>query len=535
MAIALAGSALFVGVASASISPKLTLTQTGTGFTTQAGANPTSLGFNISFNATSGDSAKDFTLELPPGLLASAAIDNGACLKSTALTTACQIGTAELDGALAENMYLVQPPASGDFAGVAIGQAGGAALATAAVSIRPVSSPLGSGLNLTVSNLPASPPLDTLAATFTDVRLPDSCPSTPANVTLVADSQQDPTTKTATAPLQVTGCASLAGSYAPAYALTVQKDPSDAGVAVTTSISETATEETSKVVQLDIPSNIQPNLTTAASEICSNANLSACTAVGTATAVSPLLPGNVPGTVYLTGSLLSPQLTLDFPQINLELNGAVSLSTESVTFDNVPDIPLTALVVTLSGGSHAVFETGCSPASATATATFTDQNGDKTVTDHAPFTITGCQAPPPPPKKVVGKPRVIGRALLAIASGHPRLFLRLVAGKNAPKISSVTIHLAKGMRFLKARLRKGVTVAGAKIKAKRLFRGGLVIVLRKPVGRLVIRVKGGTIAVTRFLRLRAKHHRIKVLRITLLVRNAKHKPTRLTVAFKHPR
>jgi len=50
------------------------------------------------------------------------------------------------------------------------------------------------------------------------------------------------------------------------------------------------------------------------------------------------------------------------------------IATNSVDFTHVPDVPLTALAVYLLGGSNSLFTTTCSPASATASATFTDAN-----------------------------------------------------------------------------------------------------------------------------------------------------------------
>ena len=90
------------------------------------------LGIDVSFSPSSGDSPKDLTVVLPPGLLANSAIDGGACLSSTstAPVAACQIGDRHRDRlrglgscrspGSSVTLDLVAPPKPGDLAGVAI-------------------------------------------------------------------------------------------------------------------------------------------------------------------------------------------------------------------------------------------------------------------------------------------------------------------------------------------------------------------------------------------------------------------------------
>ena len=54
--------------------------------------------------------------------------------------------------------------------------------------------------------------------TLSGVRMPASCPATPANVMVTADSYSDPTPHTTSAPLQVTGCSAL--PFTPAFHVT---------------------------------------------------------------------------------------------------------------------------------------------------------------------------------------------------------------------------------------------------------------------------------------------------------------------------
>jgi hypothetical protein len=519
--------------ASASISPGLSLNQA----TTQAGTNPTSLGLDLSFNPSSGDAVKDFELVLPPGLLANANVDGGACLISTTPIPACQIGTGTITAGgspTSVELSLVRPQHSGDIAGVAV-TSGTTPLATADVTVRPVSSPQGAGLDVSLANIPASLDISAANLTFTNIRMPDRCPTTPADVIVTADSQEAPGTVTsASAPLQVTGCAALAPSYQPGYGVAVQKDASDQGVGIVTAVTETAAEETTRVVTLVIPSNLAPDTSAAFDVLCAtpNASFSNCTPVGSAQLATPLLPARVPGAVYLTESGGGFALTLDFPSIDLVLSGTIDLANDSVTFDGVPDVPLTSLVVALNGGTNALFETSCNPSSATATARFTDQNGDKTVTDAAPFTIKGCSAAPPPP--AVGKPTVSRPSLGGLSAFRAHLAFRLSAGRNAPEIALFTVKLPNGLSFVRARLRKGVALGGA-AASLRLSGGRLVVALSAPAARLIVKISRGAIRVSRKLALAARRRKPRRLTIAVGVTDVSGTSSQLRLTFRHPR
>ncbi len=109
--------------------------------------------------------------------------------------------------------------------------------------------------------------------------------------------------------------------------------------------------------------------------------LAGCKPIGSASATSPLYPRPLTGKAYLTGSPTAPAITIAFPApFALTLNGAVDLATNTTTFNDLPDIPLTDLKVTLAGGPDAVFVTDCKTPSGTASSTLTTQNGDRTVT-----------------------------------------------------------------------------------------------------------------------------------------------------------
>src|SRR5437763_2636194 len=126
--VAMAAAAAMAPAASASITPSLTLDQSGG---TAAGST-VNLGMDLKFAPSGSDSPKDLTLSLPAGLLADASIDGGACLHTSTPMAACQVGTGTATAApvvlgipglpisLPITFDLVAPPTPSDLAGLAI-------------------------------------------------------------------------------------------------------------------------------------------------------------------------------------------------------------------------------------------------------------------------------------------------------------------------------------------------------------------------------------------------------------------------------
>jgi hypothetical protein len=551
--------ALAPAAASASIgTPSVTLTP-GSG-TAGSVAN---LGTDIKFSPSSDDSTKDLTLELPAGLLANAGIDGGACLKSSTPATACQVGIGTVTAteyvlgvagppiALNATFDLVAPPSASDLAGLAVlvtDPTSGKLVqlgSPAAITLRPVTAPAGVGLNIVFTNIPntfdgLSISLDEINSTFDSLRFPDTCPATPATVAVSADSYSDATVHTGSAPLKVTGCASL--PFSPGFAVSVTNDSADDDVSITTDITQTESQATSRSVSLTFPSAVlSPNLAVV-SVLCSDPSSGTCTAVGSATAISPLYPAALSGQAYLTGSLTAPTLTLVLPPpFSLELTGQVDLGTNSTTFTGIPDFPLTDLSVTLTGGPHAVFETSCHTPSGTATAALTSQNGDLNTTVSTPFTVAGCDTfVGGGGRSAGGKPQIHAASLSGLPGGKPALRFQLVAGKNAAKLRSFTLQLPSGLSFVRHRVRKvlklnGVSVTGARLKSAVLAHGHLVITLARPVKSLILSISDRGLRESRSLRSKAAHGKLKRLKLTVIVRNAAGKSTTLTLVLKNPR
>ena len=517
------------------------------------------LGLTLKFAPTGNDTPKDVTLNLPPGLLANASLDNGGCLQTTDIqTSTCQVGSGTVDGVLDGaipvptnvGFFLVPPPSPNDLAGLAVAAAGDQIGTTAPIVIRPSGDPDGVGVTIDLV-LPNTLEGQTLSiteidSTFTGLRFPATCPSTPTQVTVAANSYADPTVKGAQTPLPVTGCASLA--YAPKYALTVARDSADRVVRVSTTITQGANESPNSAIVLAFPSNVIAPSLSGLSNLCSTGATAGCTPVGSVTATSPLYPKPLAGKAYLTGqatNITGLTLTLVFPPpFPLTLVGKVDLVNVAATFSGLPDIPLTNLGVTLNGGTNGLFASLCAPPSGTSTATLTDQNGDKTATDPAAFTVSGCPAGSGGGSgggkgsgsggggAKANKPKLAGATLAGLTTGNPKLSFTATAGKRAPKLRSLTVSLPKGLTVTSKRSHGQRTVAvrlkGAKLKSARLSGGKLVITARKPAHRLTVTLTA--LRATASLKAKARAKKLTGLQLRVVVRNAKGKTTAASAA-----
>ena len=523
-------TAALAASAKASVSPSLSLDQSA-GTTAGSVEN---LGVDLKFASTGGDSPERLTLDLPAGLLADASIDGGACLRSADLTdAACQVGsgtvTADAYGAIPittpVTFDLVPPPQPGDLAGLAVNNGGTQIGATADVRIRPSGDPDGVGVAIdfvlpdSLYGTPIS--IAEISSTFDGLRYPTTCPSTPESFSVSVDSYSDPTVRTASAPLSVTGCSAL--PYAPAFALSATRDRGDDQVALTTQVTQTAREAPSRSLTLVLPQPpLLPSLA-AGALLCPSVSSGTCSTVGSATASSPLYPSPLTGMAYLTGSGLSLSLTLAFPApFPLTLTGPIDLSKNSTTFTGLPDLPLTSLRVSLNGGSHGLFKATCARPSGTAQAILTDQNGDKTVDAASAFTVSGCSAAGGRGGNGAGASLTVTH-VSGLGSGHPSMSFRVQVARRDPKLRAVTVFLPDGLSFASGGIGKrgGIAVTGARIETLRLSRGHLVITLRKPTSSIVVRINGGLLHESHSLERLAKHRHVHSLLLTVKTENTK--------------
>lgn len=503
-------------VASAAVTPALTVTPS----TTTAGTSPATVGLDATFT---GGSPNDVTFALPTGLLANASQAGGACLISSTPTTGCQVGTGTVTSAGAAvtvSLWLVKAPSTSDVAGVAVVQGtgpSGTVLSTADITLR--STPT-LGLNVGFSSL-AAMAISDMNLSLATLRLPTSCPTPAANVTLTADGTST------TAPLNVSGCSAL--GYAPSLTATVTKDANDQGGELQLGIAQAATESANKTITLGLGKAITPNV--GADVPCLTGSGTGCT-IGTAAATSPLVPSIAlaNGTVTLSGTATTPVIAITFPApFALTINGTVDLATNSVTFSNVPDVPLTSLTLTVTGpnGKKAFNVASCSPNNVTGS--FTGQGG-QTATSTAPIKFVNCAS----------KPTASG-SLSGLAAGNPKLRFKATHGKGAANIASVAVGLPSGLKFSRSAFVthktcvtkkgkkkcttttqiKGLGVSGGSVKSVALKSGKLVITLKKAAGTVTVSLSGPVLTETKSLQTGVKTHKVKKLTVTLKVTDAK--------------
>lgn len=546
-AIAASGLAALAPGAGATVSPAISLDQSAG----QAAGSTANLGVDLTFAPSGSDSPDHMTLSLPPGLLANASIDGGSCLTTADLNdSACEVGsgvvTAYAYGTVPiptrVTFDLVPPPSPGDLAGLAVNSNGTQVGSTADIKVRPSGDPNGVGVTIqfvlpnSLDGVPIS--IHEISSTFDGLRYPTTCPSTPQTFTVAADSYGDSTVKSASAPLSVTGCSAL--PYSPAFAVTATRDSGDRQVKVLTNVTQSASEAPSRSVALALPDAQLQTSIAGLQRLCLNLASGTCTPVGSVTASSPLYPKALTGQAYLTGTVLSLTLTLVFPPpFPLTLVGSVNLISNVTTFTGLPDIPLTSLQVALDGGPHGLFATLCHDPSGTASATLTDQNGDKTVTAPAKFTIAGCPAPGGGTTSGgAGGAKVSAPKASGLASGHPSLSFRVTVAKGASKLHALTVALPRGLSIISHRAGRkqtirGVRARGAAIRSLSLSHGHLVITLRRPASSVTVTLTGSALAESARLRSQAGQHKLKRLALTVIAENAKGRRAAIHVRVNH--
>lgn len=496
----------------------------------QAGAG-TNVSATLGFAA--GQTPQTVVTSLAPGMLGNLNANPSCLAGAPQITPACQIGTATVDttaGNLPGNLYLV-PPQGTDAAGIELVPAD----QYIGVALNPN---IPGGLNLTTTFANTSPAeVTSFVANFTTLngqeftRLPSSCG--PATSSFTTTYYGTAAAGSASGSFTPTGCGSL--PYAPVLSATLTKDAKDSGVAMDLGITQAASESASKSIEFGLPKGLAPNL--GALEACLNAT--GCR-IGAASATSPLIPSVAlaNGTVTLSASGLTPVISISFPTpFGIMLSGAVNLTSGTVTFAGVPDVPLSALKLSITGpNGKKAFTTTCAPGNITGS--FTAQSG-ATHTSSTPIAYSGCATP------------TVTGSTSGVAGGQATLKLKVTHAKGGANIASVAIGLPGGLRFsrsafvshrtcttLKGKTKKcttttlikGLGVAGATAKSVSLKGGKLVIGLVRPSGRVTLTVSGPLLSETKGLQTKAKKHKAGKLTFTLKVTDATN--TASTVAVK---
>jgi hypothetical protein len=545
------GLAALAPSAMASVAPTISLDQSAG----RTAGSTSDLGVDLKFAPSGSDSPDQMTLNLPPGLLANASIDGGACLATADLNdSACEVGSGTVTAyaygtvPIPTNVTfdLVPPPAAGDLAGLAVNSNGTQIGSTADIKVRPSGDPDGVGVTIqfvlpnSLYGVPIS--IHEISSTFDGLRYPATCPSTPQTVAVAVDSYSDPTLQTASAPLAVTGCSSL--SYSPSFAVTATRDSADNRVKVVSDVTQAATEAPSRSVALALPyAQLRGNVA-GLQRLCQNLSSGTCTPVGSVTAASPLYPHALTGHAYLTGTITGLTLTLVFPApFPLTLVGSVNLVTNVTTFTGLPDIPLTSLQVTLDGGPQGLFLTLCRDPTGTASATLTSQNGDKTATVPANFTIAGCpsasgSSPTAGGGSTAGGMSLTSPSAAGLKSGHPSLSFRLRTAKGAAKLRALTIELPRGLSFISHRSGHGLSVNGVRLKGATIkslaeSHGHLVVTLKRAVSSLSVTLTSAALRESAALRAKAASRKLKRLPLRVIAQNTRGKRTTIVAQVTH--
>jgi hypothetical protein len=521
-----AATTIFAPVASATISPGVTLEQSGG---TSAGSS-VATGFDINSHATIADSLETLTVGLPAGLLVNLNLNGGACVASAAPTPLCQLASGTINGATGTpaTLYLVTPPTpSGivqnlkaasaplNVAGVDLVIQGGETISGA---LTLTSSPTVA-LNLSFSSIPLASHVKELQLTFGSMRLPTNC-TTVESLTVQGSSWQG-SSGTASAPLAVSGCSSL--PYAPSISAKVTKQSSGAMVEV--QFTQGAGEAASNALEFGEPPGVKLNKVLAP---CFNGET--CT-VGTVAASSPLLPATAlsSGMLTLAGSInkgnpsqaISGSLTMSFPPpFEFSVAGPIDIAEKMLSFSGMPDLPLSTLTFTFTGiPAGPAFTTECEPG--TIAATVLSQDGNPATKISGPVTNVNC----PPPS---ARPKASG-SLSGLASGRPVLHVSASRGSGAPNIASLSITLPGGLSFGHHAIAtrrsckrvhghnrcttgysvKGFSLSGAALASARMQGGALLLKFAHAVAKVSLVARGPLLVESKTLQRKAKRHQAK--------------------------
>jgi hypothetical protein len=211
---------------------------------------------------------------------------------------------------------------------------------------------------------------------------------------------------TLSSPFQATGCGALA--FKPKLTVsTAAKTSKPNGASLEVEVTEPAHEANIRELQLQLPeqlvarfSTIQKACTAAAFETGPPPGACEATArVGTATVTTPVLPGRLTGTAWLVshGSEAFPDLDLVLKGDNVEvvLVGHTHIAHSSITtstFEELPDVPISNVTVSLPEGPNSALAAGTGRLCATnpvAPTTIIAQNGAKLVQD-TKVAVSGC-------------------------------------------------------------------------------------------------------------------------------------------------
>jgi hypothetical protein len=517
-------AAILPAAATATVAAGLAIAQ-GNG-ATAGSTTPTVLA--VTFTNKGGDAPRAIAVTFPPGFLLNLGQNEGKCLASSAANPSCSLGYIEFAAADGEQttagLYLVAPPTIDDVAGIALDNGSTSTLGTAILKL--VTTP-ATELKL---ELPAFPTTDAegsdnggiVAAELRlrNPRLPTAC-GAPLFFDLSVTTFNSSSAST-DAPLEVTGCNTL--PYAPTIAGTVTKVTAEgADVAITLTQPNPAGESATGSFAFANPTGVKTN------KVLAPCFKGVTCTVGTVVASSPTLAASElsTGELTLAGSINSGNLsdeingavTMSFPPpFEFSVNGPLNLNEHTITFLDLPDLPLSTLTYTFLGVPEGpAFVTNCEPS--TISATLIPQDDGPAVKITGPVTNVNC----PPPRT---KPTVSG-SLSGLNSGKPKLQLHVGHAQNAAQLASLSIGLPSGLSFSAIALvtKKvckgsgshrgckiravvhGLSLSGASVKSARLAGGKLVITFASPAASVSLTARGPLLSESSTLEHKVRKHK----------------------------
>lgn len=528
---------------------------------TAAGSDPSitaTIAFDYGTSLT--DSVKNTTITLPPGLQASLGAIQALCTTqqltekpASTCPAGSEIGSGSLLASVAGvanspslssnvTLYMMPAPSPSDVAGIGavvtllgipvatttgtvdVAQAGGSPVLVLSLPSIPNSLPASNGrsLGLQIRQLSftinaTAPTIAGAASTTPFTRLPTSC--APATTTLSvqtwgATSPNGGGSNTFT-PTACSGPGAI--GFTPSVSALAMKDANDNGVTLITTVNTDPQQAANKSLVLTVPPS------TLGADVFNAAALFN-KVVGSVTANTPLLSAPLVGTVTLTGTIAQPALTITFPPpVSITFSGGINLQTNAVAFETVPDVPLSGLKVTLTGGPTALFYTNCLQPDGVLSAAFGGQNG-ASLTATAALNVTGC---PPPTVASLTKASIAG-----VKTSRAKLTFGLVSGDGLPKLASFTISLPGGLSFNKSTFKQGVSVTGAKLRNASLQGGKLHIKLKSPSRSVTVKLSPTALVETKSLATKVKAHKVKSLTATVRATNAAGASITLKVKLK---
>jgi hypothetical protein len=312
---------------------------------------------------------------------------------------------------------------------------------------------------------------------------PTSCAALSVDSTLsgfITPGSNEGATQTLSSPFQLSECEKLA--FKPSFsAITGSKTSKANGASLEVNISQPAKQANMRQITLQLPKQLPSRLSTLhgacpAATFEAGPPPGACPTtarVGSATVVTPILPGKLTGPAYLVshGGQAFPDLDLILQGdgVTIVLVGHTNISNSGITtskFETLPDAPVTSAVVTLPVGPRSLLAANgnlCkSQRKLIAPTTIIGQNGAK-ITQNTRISVRNC------PVVIVGHRTSGTRALVTVkvpaagrvSGGGPdlRFVIRHLKGAGQTTLSvpltRVGAEVLHKFRRLRLRLRVG--------------------------------------------------------------------------------